>query len=242
MRPVLELVFPARCAGCGAVGTVACPGCVAPLTVEARPAWPRPTPAGLPAPFAVASYGGTTRELLLAYKEHGVVALRRPLGFALALAVAAAHTSGGGSGPVWLVPVPSTRASRRRRGDDVVARLAREATRVLRRSTVDARVLPVVRHARAVRDSAGLTAGERAANLAGAFRARAGSSRVVRKGSVVLVDDLVTTGATLAECAAALRLVGVQAVGAATVAATWRHKSIAHQGLHNRWAEHYRAG
>jgi orotate phosphoribosyltransferase len=58
---------------------------------------------------------------------------------------------------------------------------------------------------------------------------------------VVLVDDLVTTGATLTDCARALREVGADVVAAATVAATRRHRGVAQQGLHNARSGVYRA-
>src|SRR5205823_5713634 len=147
------------------------------------------------APFAVAAYAGVARSLLLAHKEDGVVALRRPLGEALARALAAA--AAGTAGPVQVVAVPSSRAARRRRGDDVVAALVREGVRVARAGGCPVHALPALRHVRRVADSAGLGAGARAANLAAAFGLRRGADRLVPGAAVVLADDLITTGATL---------------------------------------------
>ena len=92
----------------------------------------------------------------------------------------------------------------------------------LRRAGLEAAVVPALRHARTVSDSAGLGAADRARNLAGAFAAR--PRQVARlTGSVVLVDDLITTGVTLAECSAALAAADVAATACATIAATQRH-------------------
>jgi len=102
--------------------------------------------------------------------------------------------------------------------------LARVAAAVLRRDGVDVVVAPGLRHIRVVRDSAGLTAEQRAANLAGAFRANRGIARLLRDRPVVVVDDLITTGVTLAECTAALEAVGVHVSAAAAVAATQRRQ------------------
>ena len=229
---LLDLVLPVDCAGCGARSVLVCDTCIAPLTATPTPAWPRPTPSGLPPPVAVAAYDGPVRSLLLAVKEHGVAPLQRPLGRALARAVVVAA---GGRTPVSLVPVPSARSARRRRGEDVVRRLASVAASDLRASGVPATVMPVLRHVRAVRDSAGLGAAARAGNLAGAFTVDRRAAERCAETTVVLVDDLITTGVTLAECSRALGGAGMAPVACATIAATQRHspRGSAQQAL---WA------
>ena len=144
---------------------------------------------------------------MLAHKEHGARTLTRPLGAALALAVAAAAARAGCPGPV-LVPAPSRAAAVRERGDDPTLRLARAAARCLRRGGVEAAVAPVLRMSRRTRDQAGLGVGARAENLAGAVRVPRRLADRVAGRPVVVVDDVVTTGATLAESARALRCRG----------------------------------
>jgi predicted amidophosphoribosyltransferase len=176
----------------------------------------------LPPSYTVAAYDGVVRELLLAAKERGAVGLLPLLGDALSCAVLLAVAEVSPDRPVVLVPVPSTRSAVRSRGDDVVLALARRAAARVRRTGRDVRVVPVLRHVRGVRDSAGLGALDRAANLAGALGVRA-IGRVRRPGAVlVVVDDLMTTGATLAETARAMRDAGAVVDAAATVAATAR--------------------
>ena len=79
-----------------------------------------------------------------------------------------------------------------------------------------------LQHARRVADSAGLSAAQRAVNLAGAIEVRGSVRGRIAAATVVVVDDLVTTGVTLTECADALRAFDADVCAVATVAATSR--------------------
>ncbi len=183
---------------------------------------PRPPPAGFLPCHAVAAYEGAVRAALIAYKERGRRELRRPLGRALAASVAAGLPAGL---PAVLVPVPSRRSALRQRGADTTGALALEAARTLRSAGVGALALPLLRLGRTTSDSAGLSAPARAANLAGAMTADLGHLRQLPAGCVpalMIVDDLLTTGASLAEAARALATAGPPAAAAAVVAVTLR--------------------
>ncbi|MEI4272097.1 ComF family protein [Klenkia sp. LSe6-5] len=218
VRALVDLVLPRVCAGCGQPGHVLCPRCAA-LLSRPRPATPRRHPAGFPPTVAAGAYAGPVRPAVNAFKEHARTELAGPLGAALALAVGAVRAGAGGAGPVLLVPVPSSRAALRQRGRDHVAELAAAAGRELRRAGVPAGCAPLLGRRGRVRDSAGLGAAQRRANLAGTFVGR-GAPRA-GAGLVVLVDDVVSSGATLAEAATALGAVAAPVV-AAVVAATPR--------------------
>jgi predicted amidophosphoribosyltransferase len=110
-----------------------------------------------------------------------------------------------GDGAVVLVPVPSARRAVRARGHDPARRIALAAARELRRIGTPARVAAVLRQRRDVADQAGLNSRQRLENLAGALAAVPGGGRLLVGGPVVLVDDLMTTGASLAEAARAVR-------------------------------------
>ncbi|WP_419995454.1 ComF family protein [Streptomyces boninensis] len=129
--------------------------------------------------------------------------------------------------PVLLTPVPSTRRSVALRGHDPARRLALAAAAALRRAGVPARTTQLLRQRRLVADQSGLTAGQRRRNLHGALEpvpsaagllAAAGAAGAAgattpattapgRRSTptIILVDDLITTGATLTEAARALR-------------------------------------
>jgi predicted amidophosphoribosyltransferase len=216
LATLVDLVLPARCVGCGRAGAVLCPGC-GPVGVPVGLVDVRAGPGGELAVRAAAPYDGPIRTALIAYKERGRRDLARPLGGLLATALPI--TAAG----AWLVPVPSTRAARRARGGDHVARLARIAGRVSTQQSGRVRVRAPLRWVRAVEDSAGLDAASREANVRRAMRAAPppGSS-----SSAVLVDDIVTTGATLSEAARALVAAGWHVECAAVVAATPRRARV----------------
>ncbi|MGC4805036.1 ComF family protein [Micromonospora sp. DT233] len=224
-------MLPTGCAGCreraAATRHGFCPGCVAALeALRPGPVRPTPAPAGLPPCVALGPYGGVLREALLAYKERGRHGLARPLGGLLAEVVAEAV---GGPRPVLLVPVPDTAAAARARYGDHLGRLARHAAVRLRRAGWPVRVSRPLR-ASPRPDSTTLDQAARARAAQGAFRARPGAAGRPRPGAatpvVVLLDDIVTTGVTLAAAARVLRGAGLPPTVAAVLAATRkRHRS-----------------
>src|SRR4051794_2724530 len=200
-----DLVLPRPCAGCGVPRAGLCRRC-ADLLARPRLATPRRFPWGFPPTAAAGAYSGPVRPAVNAFKEQGRTELARPLGTALALAiVAVVGAAPPARGPVLLVPVPSSAAALRSRGRDHVGELTRRAVAELRAAGVVAGEARLLRRRGRVSDSAGLSAAARRANLAGSFeRVPQGSVRPSPGALLVLVDDVVTSGATLTEAAAAL--------------------------------------
>ncbi|SDZ41767.1 ComF family protein [Herbiconiux ginsengi] len=206
-----SLLLPVSCAGCGAPDHVVCPAC----RVELAPRLATVRAAPVPVPVVVAlEYGGAVARVLSAVKEHGRTDALRLL--APAMRAALSRTPAGrGPTDVAIVTMPSARAAVRRRGYRPVDLLVQSAGHRVRRPAG----LVLIR---AIADQAGLSAAERHTNLRGAMRA----SETLRGRRVLLVDDVLTTGSTLAEGCRAVSERGGIVVGATCLARTAKRKEI----------------
>jgi len=219
-----DLFLGSTCVGCGLPGPPLCRCCTAGLPDGGRLSWPSPPPDGLAPPMAAGAYDGTLKALVNGHKEQQLFALARPLGHVLATVVRDLRLEVAPGLPVVLVPVPSRPAVVRRRGHDPLLRVARVATARLRSWGVPASVRCLLATRRVVRDQATLNAEERASNLANSLACRA-SARPCPDDALVVVDDVLTTGATAREAQRALEAAGFSVHGIATVAATRRHNA-----------------
>ncbi len=217
LRAFLDLVFPPRCAACGALGQEPfCPVCAE--AVDAAP--PGCRRCGRPGPDAVCGpclvqppafdavragglLGGPLADAVHALKYRGRPALARPLGEWLAGRVELP------SGAV-LVPVPLAPRRRRERGHDQAALLAEALSRAAGRE----RLRRALRRVRDTPPQVGRDRAARSRNVQGAFAA----STAVAGRDVVLVDDVVTTGATADACARALKAAGARSVTVVSLA------------------------
>jgi len=198
----LALLLPVECAGCGQPDRAVCAACRAALRPEPSG---RRLPDGTPV-FSGLDYEGAVRSVILAFKEQGRAELARVLAPALAAAVVEAGAVVDLAG-AQLVAVPGSRRARRRRGFDPVPALVAGAGFDLVRVFAPARPHAAQKT---------LSIDERARNLDGVFDVTA----PVAGRRFLLVDDVVTTGATLCAAGAALRSAGAEVVAAAVVAST----------------------
>jgi predicted amidophosphoribosyltransferase len=217
----LDLVHGGGCVGCALPGRSLCRDCRNDLPKRAMSVRPTPCPDGLAACFAAGEYDGLVRAVILSHKEHGTFSLATPLGHVLAGAVRAALDP---DAATVLVPVPSRAGVVRARGHDPVLRMTRAAARRLRGGGHRVRVVELLEQRGEVRDQAGLSAGERSANLTGSMvvrpTGRAALARTDLMLSLVLCDDVLTTGATAREAQRALEDSGLRVRAVTTVGAT----------------------
>lgn len=221
-----DLLLGRTCAGCRRPGPLVCAECRVWLDgYGPRLVRPRPSPPGLPMTVASAPYAGPMRGIVHRYKEASAWGLADLLAERAALSVLGLlhrvlEDGLWSVGPVVLVPAPSRRQAVLARGSDVTARFTTLAARQVASALgVPVACRRIVRMGVRTVDQAGLDAAERRVNLGGSLVLCGGTER---SSATVIVDDVVTTGSTLAELARVLREGGIRPVGAATVAATPR--------------------
>jgi predicted amidophosphoribosyltransferase len=207
---VLDLVLPLQCGGCGAPSTRWCAVCAGELAVkpdDPHLITPRVDPG--PPVFSLGRYAGARREAIVAVKEHGRADLVDPLSAALRAGLVRLLAWGVIDTPLTVVAAPTRRWVARRRGGDPVMRVAMAAASGLPGVTV----VGALRTRAFVVDSVGLSSADRQRNIAGRVKA----IRPV-DGEVVLVDDIVTTGATAGESVRVLQTIGAQVVAVLAIA------------------------
>lgn len=235
MDVAAELLLGAACPGCGTAGFGLCSACAERLHADRpRPVRPTPCPDGFPRTVSGGPYDDLLHALIPAHKERQAWLLTRPLGRRLAGSVTELIMDGAVDGSLLLVPVPSSPAVVRSRGRDATAAIATAAARRLRqhlhRPVAVARLLRSVRR---VADQSTLSESQRRKNLRGAYAVRGGHRRLTGT-TIIVVDDLVTTGSTLTEASRALAAAGLPVHGAAVVAATRRRHPAGPSGRTGR--------
>jgi ComF family protein len=194
-----ELLFTPQCIACERLGKALCVDCHAqlkPFTTKRL--------LGITQTFCAGEYSGWLREILITYKNGNTrvaPALAQILLQTLEMQLVDI--------PLLVIPIPSSRAKFQARGYDSISRLCTEMIHQKKEMQVCQGALYLGRE---VRDQVGLDARQRQANLAGAFTA---SQRI--SGTVAVIDDVTTTGATLTNAAKALRIAGAQRIFAITL-------------------------
>ena len=209
VNDMADLVLGRQCLGCDTPAPGICVACLNRLRgrVITLPGHDRCT-------ISVTGYDGLGRQLVLAYKERGYLSLAMPLGWLLADSVWAAMQSCGLREAV-IVPVPGHRRSRR--GFDALGAVTCEAVRALRGAGIDLtqeRLLTSRSNYPALK---GLGRAARRSEISGAFTAVA---RTAIRQCVIVVDDVITTGATIDEAVTTLERARVEVAAVATIAAT----------------------
>ena len=199
-----EILFPARCFGCRALGPTICSKC----RVLWSPHLYRSTLDSMHV-YSAVLYSPVAKRIILSAKENGVKAADELIIHALTHSL---HLLLRDFEIGILVPAPSRKSSNRKRGRDFLSEITHSIAESEALESMDLLI-----HTRKVRDQSGLSAHDRNENI---YQALAiDRNKLPSLGvdtDVILVDDLLTTGATLLEARRALKVRGIRVIAAIT--------------------------
>lgn len=211
MLSLSEIIFPSRCIGCSSLGISICSECrkqwhphfykrVISYTREEFPV------------FSSIQYSPIASRVLLSAKESQLKAADQLL---IAGIDHALNLFINRYGPATLVPVPSRRSATRKRGRDFLQEITLGVAK-----NMELPCQSLLSHNRKVRDQSNLNQEERSQNISGSFSVSREALGQIPVGNIrpkiIVVDDLITTGATLEEAFRALRAAGFSVLGAVT--------------------------
>ena len=226
LTDVADLVLSRACIGCDRIGPVVCVDCwerAADVRLHEVPG------DRLPPVVIGTRYDGLGRDAVHALKERGVLAMAEAVGAWLAIAIAQIAP---GNIPVSLVPIPAHPRSVVARGVDTLDRIGRRATGLLRASGHPVRLVPALERRVDRGRQVGMGARQRRVAVAGAMAARATAAGQLEDCRLIVIDDVVTTGATVGEAVRALRSAGLEVVAVAAACGTPRSGQPGQPSLH----------
>lgn len=210
-----DALFPRGCAGCDRPDEVLCGDCRSLFTNwRSRELVAH----GTAQTWSASTYRGVVRHAILAWKDHDDTELDTVFGEVMTslLEHSAISVSCRQQTAVLVVPVPSSRTSIRRRGRRHIDPLAKAVANALCGHGLDAKpyraLTSIASGGRSVQQA---SSAQRAQRIGG--RIALGSDAVMQGQQVVLVDDIITTGSTLRQCAQTCRQAGAEIIGAMTL-------------------------
>jgi predicted amidophosphoribosyltransferase len=201
IRALQEIIFPSRCLGCGQLGLEICSLCRKNWHPHIYRQWSQHLPT-FPI-YSAVTYSPIAGKVLLAAKENNLVIADQLIYKALGHSLTFALREIGGD---FLIPIPSRRSVARSRGRQFIAALTYQLS-----AETGLPAYENLEHTRRVRDQSSLDAKSRFHNLDGSMK-----SLNFLSGKAIVIDDLVTTGATLQEAVRALRDRGIEVAAAVT--------------------------
>ena len=195
-----QLLFPTRCYGCHTIGLSICSSC----RREWHPHFYTTHVQGVKVHSAII-YTPTASRIILAAKENGLKGADQLIVDAIVHVLNKANFD---SFNVQLVPIPSSIPNRRRRGRSFIPEICKQISII-----TSIPVIPALTINRRVKDQSSLSAKARLTNMRGAFSV---STNTYPRGDLILIDDVVTTGATVSEAARALNSHGFHVLASVT--------------------------
>lgn len=221
IRTGLEsLAFDSSCIICGARESEFCKRCRADWRSNPKPIVGERFPVCASVP-----YSETARAIVLSAKENGVKFTRDLVVTELCAAIRVLTRDSKSISEINLVPIPSSRKARARRGFDFISQVTNIAAKELNADNESIRFFarPILSITKRVVDQSGLTELQRHENLLGAFQV---VKRLNSNAPIIIIDDVITTGSTIREAVRALKERNLTVLGAATACASQRRLLI----------------
>lgn len=202
-----QILFPVRCISCSQLGETLCRACKATWSLKIHLAQIARDREAILTVRASLLYSPVVQKVLLGAKESGRKACDQLISESITFGLKDFLSS---ESCDYLIPIPSRASVARKRGRSFIEEICYQAASSFQIPIINPLIIN-----RTVRDQSQLGYGDRWNNLEGSMVVKAKS---VVSGNVLLVDDLLTTGATLSEAARALRYAGFTVKGAVTAA------------------------
>jgi predicted amidophosphoribosyltransferase len=213
-----ELIYPYICLCCGKTGAKICHNCSKYWLAK-----PNKSKVENNCLFFVTSYDETTSPIILAAKELGSREAVKLIAVSITSSISFAILNLCLSQPIHLVTIPSQLSEIRRRGRDHIEDLVQEVITQLRQQNIDAIYLPILKPIKKIKDQSDLNGLQRKENMSHAFIVK---SSPISQSAVILIDDLVTTGASIQEGVRALAEAKITIDAVVTACAVGRNSLI----------------
>jgi ComF family protein len=213
-----ELIYPNICLCCGKTGAKICHNCSKYWLAN-----PNKSKVENNCLFFVTTYNETTSPIILAAKESGNREAVKLIARSITSSISFAILNLGISQPINLVTIPSQLSAIRRRGRDHIEDLVQEVLIQLNKQNIDAIYLPILKPMKKIKDQSDLNGLQRKENMSHAFIVK---SSPISQSAVILIDDLVTTGASIQEGVRALTEAKITVDAVVTACAVGRNSLI----------------
>jgi len=213
-----ELIYPNICLCCSKTGAKICHNCSKYWLAN-----PNKSKVENNCLFFVTVYDETTSPIILAAKESGNREAVKLIARSITSSISFAILNLGISQPINLVTVPSQLSAIRRRGRDHIKDLVQEVIIQLNQQNIDAIYLPILKPIKKIKDQSDLNGLQRKENMSHAFIVKSSS---ISQSAVILIDDLVTTGASIQEGVRALTEAKITVDAVVTACAVGRNSLI----------------
>ena len=215
LKPLLQLIYPPNCLICFAADSEICLVCSANWRQDVKVGQVMKIPL-----YFTNFYNSDSAKIILAAKENGNQIAKDLLANSIAQSIRKAVTDLNLSGQIALVSIPSSFAAVRKRGRDHIQDLTIKIISITDTDGISLVNLPILKISRKLKDQSNLNKAQRLSNMSGAYLATSSESSF---NNLIIIDDLITTGASIQEGIRALSGINLRPVAIITACAVGAH-------------------